>query len=69
MVHWGRLVLRRTHPAPIFASDFENLPVEQRWRRVRAALSPQLLKALLGNLSELKRSQQKQRNLFDKDNE
>lgn len=53
MIHWGRLVLRRTHPTLTFKPGFEQLPLEQRWARVRAHLSPQLLKALLVNLREL----------------
>lgn len=69
MVQWSRTVLQRTNPGLKFLRSFEKMPAEQRWRRVRAALSPALLKALEGNLLEMKRSRQQQLNLFEKDDE
>ncbi|GAB4465591.1 MAG: hypothetical protein OHK0037_20510 [Elainellaceae cyanobacterium] len=60
MVHWGRQVLARTNPDMKFNCSFEKKPLEQRWKLVRASLSPPLLKALEVNLREMKRMRGKQ---------
>lgn len=61
MVTWGLLVVRRQYPnSAIFRPSFEKLPIEQRWARVRAYLSPSALRTLEGNLKELQRSRGKQ---------
>ena len=59
MVKWTLTVLARTKPGLKFSRSFEKMPAEQRWRRVRPHLSLALLRAMEGNLLELKRSRQK----------